>query len=191
MPMPLERALSWGVPPSLGDLLQCKTKKPHRKHFICDLLQFLFQAVGKFPFPKMIFFSCSRKWGGDTVRGLFQLLWKGFICMLKFCMSWSSGCKELPKETEGEGSLYLQKPWAGVSEQPLPLDMQPVPSSPCISIISTAKPLQCCGGTRVSLEAAVWGFLAVPGGCWIPICSPICFNTFAFLPSAYGKFEGI
>lgn len=28
--------LSWG--PSLGDLLQHKTRKPHRKHFIWDLL---------------------------------------------------------------------------------------------------------------------------------------------------------
>lgn len=168
MPMPLERALSWGVPPSLGDLLQRKTKKPHRKHFICDLLQFLFQAVGKFPFPKMIFFSCSRKWGGDTVRGLFQLLWKGFICMLKCCMSWSSGCKELPKETEWEGSLYLQKPWGWR------VRATSAPGHAACSIISLYFHY-----FHSKATPGLWGHPCQPGGCsvGIPGCSRRLLNS--------------
>lgn len=186
MPMPLERALCPEGP------IYCSTRQKSLTGNIssgtcCD---FTFKLLGNPHFLKWIFSCCK---SAEVIHnhvfvpalGERAPLWFKILHVLKFCVQRTSQGNRVGRKSVPAKAMRVNT------------QSNPFPWHPACSIISQyfhhfqQSHLQPCRRTHVSLEAAVLGFLAAPGGCWIPICSSICFNTFAFLPSVYGKFEGI
>lgn len=78
-----------------------------------------------------------------------------------------------------------------LSKQMLPTALPLLSSFQYLHNLHNTHTLSTYEETSVNCEIATLEYLAVLGGCWISICSPICFNTSAFLPSVSGKCEGI
>lgn len=173
--------LSW------GSNLLCSTRQKSLTGNIssgtcCD---FSFKLLGNPHFLKWIF---SRYKSAEVIHSRVFVpafwerapLWVKILHVLKFWV-------QRPSQGNRVGRKSVPAKAMRVNTQSNPCPWHPAWSS----ISQYSHHFQPCRGTRAGLEAAVLGLLAAPGGCWIPICSSICFNTFAFLPSVYGKFEGI